>query len=126
MAAQANSNLVTLADSLSNVLSGTLIVSVNNFPFLKIDGESKNFDIEIKGLKESGIQTSKLAGDSSQGFLDTFKMAEKIAKGLHEKGWRLRVFDEGSSLVSMGRDVSPLTGFVWGNPLKLLKILRST
>jgi len=116
----------TLSESLSNVLSGTVTVSVNNFPFLKIDGESKTFDIEIMGLKESGIETSTVVGDSRHGLLETLKSSERVARRFHEKGWRLRVFEGGSSVLSMGRGVPSLTGFVWGNPFELLKSLRST
>jgi hypothetical protein len=123
---KSNSDLATLGESLSNIQSGTLIVSVNNFPFLKIDGESKTLDVEIKGLKECGIQTTNMIGGVTRGLMEMLSTSQKIAKGLHEKGWKLRVFQGGSSFFSMGRGVSSLTGFVWGDPLKLLKILRST
>ncbi len=121
-----NSDFSSIGESLSNILSGTLTVNVNNFPFLKIDGETKTLDVEIKGLKASGIQASDLVGDSRRGLLETLKISQRIAKDLHQKGWRLRVFEGGSSLFSMGRGVSSLTSFVWGDPTKLLKILSST
>jgi hypothetical protein len=98
MTEKPSNDITTLSQSLSNFLSGTMTVSVNNFPFLKIDGESKTFDVEIKGLKESGIETSILFGESRHGMLERLKRSESIGKGLHEKGWRLRVF-EGGSLV---------------------------
>jgi hypothetical protein len=123
MTEKPSSDITTLSESLSNFLSGTMTVSVNNFPFLKIDGESRTFDIEIKGLKESGIETSSLLGESRHGMLETLKRSERIGEGLHEKGWRLRVFEGGRSVLSMGRGAPSLTGFVWGNPLGLLKIL---
>jgi hypothetical protein len=122
---ETNARLSTLADSLSNIAAGTLTVSVNNFPFLKIDGETKTLDVEITGLRESGIRAPSI-GESRPGFMDALKASEKIAKSLQENGWRLQVFEGGSSIILMGRGVSSLTRFVWGNPLKLLKILSST
>jgi hypothetical protein len=126
VADQKNEELSNLTESLANILSGTLTVSVNNFPFLKIDAGSKTLDIEIKGFKESGLHSSDFIGGSRPGMLEILKKSEMIAKGLSEKGWRLRIFDGEISVISMGRGVSSLTGFIWGNPLRLSKILSST
>lgn len=112
--------------SLSDFLSGTLTISVNKFPFIKIDGETKTLDVEVKGLKESGLRLDELApaGDSKKGFFETMRMPGAIAKNLHEQGWKLRVFEGDESLIAMGRGVSSITGFVWLNPLKLSKIRK--
>jgi hypothetical protein len=125
VADQKNEELSNLTESLTNILSGTLTVSINNFPFLKIDAESKSLDIEMKGFKESGLHSSDFIG-AHPGMLEILKKSEMIAKGLSENGWRLRIFEGEISVISMGRGVSPLTGFIWGNPLRLSKILSST
>lgn len=117
----------TLFRNLSDFLSGTLTVSVNKFPFAKIDGEAKTLDLDMKGLENSGLRLDELfqSGDSKKNdFLETLRLSGGIAKNLHEQGWKLRVFEGDESLVALGQGVSSLTGFIWVNPLKLSKIRK--
>ena len=115
------------AEMLPLLRSGSLTVTVNNYPLLKADAESKSVEIEIKGAKETGldIQTLMKAGSGGHGILETLKSSESMAKELHEKGWKLSIYDSGSTLITMGRDVSGLTGYIWANPLKLLKVFST-
>ncbi len=110
---------------LSEFVSGTLTITVNSFPLAKIDGESKTLDVEVKGFRESGLHLGELLqiGDSKKGFLEKIKQSNSFAQSLHEDGWKVRVFEGDESLLTMGRGVSPLTGFMWLNPLKLPKIM---
>jgi len=117
-------DLESFANRLSDFLSGSLTIAVNNFPLAKIDGEGKTFDIELKGFEESGLRLSDLVGSSKKGFLDSIRHSGGLAQSLHKDGWNLRVFDGKDAVLSLGRGVSPLTGFVWLNPLKLSKLLR--
>jgi hypothetical protein len=109
----------------ASLISGVVTVTVNNFPFLKIDGVSKTLDVEIKGLEESGIKLNDFVQNDSKGTpLDTIKKSGNFAGTLNTDGWTLRVFEGTDSLVKMGKGVSPITGHVWINPLKLNKLLR--
>jgi hypothetical protein len=111
---------------LSSFVSGNLTVSVNNFPFVKIDGETKTLDVEIKGLEQSGLKMGSFiqSGTSKGNFLDTIRQSSGMAHRLHNEGWSIRVFEGESSLLKVGRGVSPMTGFVWVNPLKIPRLMR--
>ena len=107
--------------------SGIFTVGVNGLPFLKVDAESHSVDVEARGVKECGIRLSKiiaLQGGRRKGVRGLLEGQESIAKGLSEKGWKLVLYDRGSSILTMGRGVSRLTGYVRVNPLKLRKILK--
>jgi hypothetical protein len=116
--------LETLGLVLTDFLSGTLTVCINNFPFLKVNGESKTLDVELKGFKESGLHLGDMLekGDKKKDLMDTIKESSSVARRLHEIGWEIRVFEGEDSLIAMGNGVSSLTGYVWFNTLKLWKI----
>ncbi len=107
--------------------SGSLSVSVNEHPMLQVDSESRSLGIEVAGMRESGLVLGKLlAGGREEKSLGRLLAAsEGIAKKLSEIGWTLTLYDGGSSLLSMGRGVSRLTGHVRANPLELTKLLRA-
>ncbi len=112
------------ANRLSDFLSGSLTIVVDNFPLVKIDAEKKTFDLELKGFEESGLRLSDLMGSSKKGFLDSIRQSGGLAHTLDKEGWNLRVFDGNDTVLSLGRGVTSLTGFVWLNPLKLSRLLR--
>jgi hypothetical protein len=111
--------------ALTDFLSGSLTVSVNNLPFLKVDGESKTLDLELKGFEESGLRLGDWIEieEPGGGVFGKMRYSSELAKSLHHDGWRLRIFDRKDPLIAMGRGASHLTGYVWMNPLKIRKIL---
>ena len=114
-------------DLLSLFASGILTVGVNGLPFLKVDAESRTVDVEAVGVKESGIRLSRVIEleGGQKGARGLLKGSESTAKGLSEKGWTLILYDKGSSILTMGRGVSRLTGYVRVNPMKIRKILET-
>lgn len=123
---RSGNELETLVGMLSDFVSGSLTVSVNNFPFVKIDAETKTLDVEVKGFKESGLRIGNLmqaaGGDSKNNIFGTMKKSGSVAHRLHDEGWKVSVFEGKDSLVKIGNGVSSLTGYVWVNPLKLSKL----
>ena len=115
----------TVVRALDSILSGTITVSVNNFPFLKIDGETKTLDVEIKGFEQSGLRLSDLVEtkNSKGGFLGVIRNSSDFAQGLNQDGWTVQIFEGRNTLLRIGRGVSPRTGFIWLNPLKLPKLI---
>lgn len=111
---------------LSSVASGTVTVNLNNFPFVKIDAEAKTLDVEIKGFEQSGLRVGDIMpqGKGKTNFLDTLKQSSDFARGLHDDGWSIRLFEGEQSLLKMGRGASSLTGYIWLNPLKIPRLMR--
>jgi hypothetical protein len=109
----------------TSLISGVVTVTVNNFPFLKIDGESKTLDVEIKGFEESGVRLNDILQKDSKGnALDSIRKSGNLAGSLNADGWMIRVFDGTDTLFKMGKGVSSITGHVWINPLKLPKLMK--
>jgi len=107
--------------------SGNVTVTVNNFPLVKADAKSKSLDVEIRGVKELGLNLRTLVKiqGKSQGILESLKGSESMARELNEKGWKLSIYESGNGLLTMGRGVSPLTGYIRANPLKLWRVLNA-
>jgi hypothetical protein len=105
-------------------LSGSLTITVNSIPLLKISGEAKTVDFEIKGLDEAGIHLADVFGGSKKGVIESIRDSSGLARSLNRNGWTIRIFDAGDRLASLGRGVTPLTGFVWLNPLKVARLRR--
>lgn len=102
--------------------SGSLSVAVSGFPVLSIDCKSRSLDVEAKGLKETGLKLSQLAGHHG-GLAGLLKASEPIAKKLAGDGWTLTIYEKGSRALTMGCKVSRLTGHIRANPLKLRRLL---
>jgi hypothetical protein len=117
-------------ESLLRLLSffeyGSVTITVNNFPFAKIDIASKLLDVELRGILESGLKLGELFDSNALGgnVVDAIKRSGDFAKNLNRNGWSIRVYEGESSILKLGRGLSPLTGYVWLNPLKLSKLLR--
>lgn len=114
-----NSATRLFIDSVLPVLiSGQLSVTVNGFPAVSIDCESKTLEIEASGVKQTGFLLARMA--PIQGGVKQLLMeSESIAKRLAQEGWTLTVYDKGSKALAMGSRVSRLTGHIHVNPLKL-------
>lgn len=108
--------------------AGTVTISVNNFPLAKIDGETKTLDVELSGVREAGLKLGDfIESEGADGNpIEAIKRSSKFARNLKDDGWSLRVYEGDSSVLTMGRGVSSLTGFVWLNPLKLGRLLGLT
>jgi hypothetical protein len=115
-----------LARLLSSFESGTITVSVNNFPFMKVDSDSKKVAIEMRGFQESGLHFADLIEtvNADKGVIQTIKQATGLAQSLQREGWGVRIFEGKDPLIAIGSGVSPLFGFVWFNPLMLPKISK--
>jgi hypothetical protein len=112
---------------LSLFQSGILTASVNGVPLAKIDAESRTFEVEATGVKESGIRLSQIIEleGGGKGIKGLLSGGEFAAKQLSDNGWKLGLYDGGSEILRAGSGVSRLTGYVHFNPLKLRKILKS-
>ncbi|MGI0092267.1 MAG: hypothetical protein ACREBS_11220 [Nitrososphaerales archaeon] len=115
-----------LFELLSVFESGSLTITANGLPMLKVDAQSRSVDVEAAGVKECGIKLSKIVkAEESGGVFGMLKRSESMARGLSERGWRFVLYDRGSKLLTMGRGVSRLTGRIQANPLKLRRIIDS-
>jgi hypothetical protein len=114
-------------DILSLFESGTLTIGVSGVPLLKVDAEARNLELDASGVKESGLKLSKIMEiqGGQKGFVGLMKGSESTARGLSEKGWKLTLYDKGSEILTLGRGVSRLTGYVHANPLKLRRIWKT-
>ena len=107
---------------------GRLTVSVNNFPLLKADATAKSVEVELKGVKETGLSLNallKMGGPKSGGIFDALKGGEDVANKLDQMGWKFSLYDGGSSILTMGRGVSGFSGHISFNPLKIWRVLGS-
>lgn len=116
-----------MADFLQMLDAGSFTVSVNGLPLLSVDAELRSLGLEAKGVKESGLKLSTIieAEGQGKGVTGLLKGAESIAKRLSEKGWRMTLYDKGDKILTMGRGVSGLTGYISASPLKLRRILKT-
>ena len=105
--------------------SGSLSAQVNGRPLAKIDAETRSLDLDVVGIKETGLKLTDLAKSEDSGYFGLLKTSKQTAKELAEIGWKLSLYDRGSSVLSMGSGVSKLTGHVWVNPFKLRSILKT-
>ncbi len=105
--------------------SGSLLVGVNGLPLLKVDAESRSLGFELSGIRETGLKLSKLktSGSHRLGVQGLIKISRETAKELSDMGWRLSIYDKGSSVLTMGSGVSRLTGRIRANPIKIRKVL---
>jgi hypothetical protein len=119
----------SVADLLSIFASGVLTVDVNGMPFVKVDAESKSVGVEAMGIKECGLRLSKLirfqGGRQKGGIRGLLESSESAARSLSEDGWQFTLYDRGSRVLTMGRGVSRLSGFITVNPLRLGGILEA-
>jgi hypothetical protein len=112
---------------LSMFESGSLHVGINGRPLLKVDAETRSLDVEVAGIKETGIKFSKIktSEDQSLGIQGLIKTSRETARELSDIGWKLSVYDKGKSVLTMGSGVSRLTGRISANPLRLRRLLSA-
>lgn len=112
---------------LPSLKSGSLTVSVNQLPMLKVEPESRSLSVDAAGIRESGLSLRRMlaGGGEGESVRRLLSSSESMAKELSEIGWTLTLYDRGSRMLSMGRGVSRLTGHMRANPLKLRKLLRT-
>jgi hypothetical protein len=118
------SGQITLAELLSIFTSGSFTVSVNGIPALSVDAESRLLNLEAKGVKKSGLKLLNITKEKGKGVAGLLKTSESTAKKLSESGWRITVYDGSNVVLTMGRGVSRLSGYIHVNPLKLRTILE--
>lgn len=111
---------------------GSLSIGVSGLPLIRLDAESRSIDIEARGIKECGVKLSNLIAEENIGDLkderrknkvgELLRNSEATASTLSKMGWSLSLYDGGDRLLTMGRGVSRLTGYVHFSPLKLRRI----
>jgi len=117
-----------LLQLLPSLTSGSMTMSVNRHPLLKVDPDTKSLSVEAAGVKESGLKLGNASLSNSRektSLRNLLSSSERLAKGLSRVGWTLTVYDGGTDLLSMGSGVSRLTGHVRANPLRLMKLIRT-
>jgi len=114
----------SLLDMLGLLSGGRATVTVGGRPLLSIQTESRTLDVDVTGVKQAGIGLTKLI-KLQEGDSNILKGSESVAKELSSLGWKLTLYDEGSTILTMGHGVSRLTGRVWANPLKLERLLKA-
>ena len=120
--------LDALLQFLPSLTSGSLTMSLNKLPFLRIDSDSRSLSVEAAGVRESGLKLAEATlseNGAKTSFHNLLTSSEKLAKTLSRIGWTLTLYDGNSSLLSLGRGVSRLTGHVRANPLKLRRLIRA-
>jgi len=121
---QVESAAAILVDTILPLFSsGSLSVAANGLPLLSLDSKTRSFDLDARGVEETGLKLSQLVGHR-RGVVGLLKDSESIAKELAREGWTLTLYDRGSGALTMGSKVSRLTGHIRVNPLKLRKLLR--
>ncbi len=122
--AKRTSSQATIVDFLSIFTSGSFTLSVNGIPTLAVDAESKELNLEAKGVKKSGLKLLNIIKENREGFTGLLKTSESTAKKLSETGWKVTVYDGTNVVLTMGSGVSRLTGYIHVNPLKFRTILE--
>ena len=113
------------ADLLKFFVGGSMSVGVNGLPLLKVDAESRSVGVEVEGIVESGLKLSNLAkSDHRPSLTSLAKISLTTARDLSQMGWKFSLNEKGSTVLTMGRGVSRLTGHVRANPLKLRRLAR--
>lgn len=114
-----------IADLLQMFTAGEVTVLANGVPLAVLDADSRSLGIEAKGLKQSGLKASMVIEAKGGGMVGFLRGAESLAKKLSENGWSVTLYDGGEGVLTMGRGVSRLTGYVRASPMKLGKILKT-
>ncbi|HYB75372.1 MAG TPA: hypothetical protein VEC08_00285 [Nitrososphaerales archaeon] len=117
----------TFLHLLPSLTSGSLTMTVNKLPLLKVDSDSRSLSVEAAGVRESGLKLGEVAlsRNGEKTSLGTLlSSSERLARSLAQVGWTLTVYDGNSDLLSMGRGISRMTGHVSVNPIKLMKLVR--
>ncbi len=116
-------NLIRL---LSIFESGSLSIRINGISFFIVNAQSRIIVVEASEMKEYGLSLSKLTEFQSgqRAWISMVRGTISIAKELQTKGWTLKLYDERGCIVTMGKGVSRLTGYIRMNPLKIRRILK--
>ena len=111
-----------LLNLLSLLSSGRVTMSAGGSPFLSLRADERELEVEIAGLRESGIGISEIA-ERLGGHPGVLGSSVSAAASLSDLGWRLTLYGDGRKILTMGRGVSRLTGHVRVNPLGLVRLL---
>lgn len=107
---------------LDTVVSGTIRVNANHHRFAQVDAGAKVVDVDISGIRTSGLTITRLLGRETHGMIALYRETEGIAKTLAAKGWRLNLKDADRDVINLGAGVTGLMGPVH---IHLLEIGRA-
>ena len=91
---------------------------------VSVDADSKTLELQADGVRDAGLRLSGLV-DVQEGRMGLVSGSVRISKALSRLGWRLNLYSGGDRILSMGAGVSPWTGHISGNPLKLKKMMKA-
>lgn len=113
--------LTSLLDLLALASAGRATITVRGHPFLSVNSDEKELEVETCGAKEAGLRLSDLV-KLQEGRVGVLEGSEHAAGALSRLGWRMTLCFEGDRVLMMGSGVSRLTGRISVNPLKLRKL----
>ena len=116
--------LTSLIELLGLVPSGKATVSVAGRPLVTIDADKKTLDLEAGLAGAAGLRLSDLM-KLEEGPGGAIEGSLRLPGALAHLGWRLTVYSEGDTILTMGSGVSRLTGRISMNPLRLRKLLKA-
>lgn len=117
---------MAIEDLLDVLSSGSIKVTANGAPLAQMDGKQRSIEVDISGVRMSGLTVTRLLGRHHGGMFSLFVETEGMAHALARKGWKFELKDGPKEVVSMGRGVSGLTGplhvslFRMGTALEML------
>ncbi len=112
-----------LIELLDVVKGGSVTLTVNGRPMISLDKNSKSFDIEVLGLKESSLKISGLLKAQKRG--QKIIISSDLARRFLDNGWSFTLYHSGEKILTMSQGISRLTGHIRFNPINLKKILEA-
>jgi hypothetical protein len=115
--------LQTVVRALAGVTRGGLEAELSGTPFLTLDGDRRNVDVELASLSGGKDAAFPFVREGRVRVWQSLGVARTLAR----TGWRFTVRKGEVELLAMGRDVSALTGHVRVNLRSIgeLRKLRS-
>lgn len=97
-------------DVLDVMVSGTIRVTANQKGLARVDANGKTIDMDISGIRVSGLSATRLLGHERKGVLAVYRETKGLAVCLADKGWRLNLKDADREVANLGRGVSGMMG----------------
>jgi hypothetical protein len=121
--AEMEEGLASIFGILALIPTGKAIVSVEGRPLVTVDADRKMVDLEVAGIKESGVRLADFIRPGA----GPGRAFESVRAGgtLSRLGWKLNLYAGEDRILSMGSGVSRLTGHVSVNPRGLKKLLKA-
>jgi len=106
------------------MVSGTIQVKANRNRFVHVNAKEKVVDIDVSGIRTSGISVTHLIGREAKGVVALYRETQGVARGLAAQGWRLNLKDADQEVLSMGHGVSGVMGPVYIHLLQIGRVME--